>query len=245
MGAYHITYSPELKEVCLHFDAGCQFRCHGCIARYHPRDCHLEEKHKQDENKSLSIKEVVAYLEQLDFKKTIFLGREPTMDPDFLPLARTLKEKFSTHNILLTNGYKYITEKAINEVCVSIKAITKEIFRRFTGENRPEKVLGNFKRYYDIPHLILRAESILIPGYIDKDEIEKIAGFIASIDSAIPYRIDGYIPTGVYSSDKIDIFRGPTEDEMRKVKEAAQKYLKNVSILHKGTQLKYKVNEIY
>lgn len=244
MGAYHITYSPELKEVCLHFDAGCQFCCHGCIARYHPRDCHLEEKHKQNENKSLSIKEVVAYLEPLDFKKTIFLGREPTMDPDFLPLARTLKEKFSTHNILLTNGYKYITEKAINEVCVGIKAITKEIFRRFTGQDKPEKVLENFKKHYN-SCIVLRTESILIPGYIDKDEIEKIAGFIASIDSAIPYRIDGYIPTGVYSSDKIDIFRRPTEDEMRKVKEAAQKYLKNVSILHQGTQLKYKVNEIY
>lgn len=244
MGAYHITHSPELKEVCLHFDAGCQFRCHGCIARYHPRDCHLEEKHKQDENKRLSIKEVVACLQPLDFKKTIFLGREPTMDPIFLPLAGTLKEKFSTHNILLTNGYKYITEKAINEICVSIKAVTKEIFRRFTGQDKPETVLENFKKYCN-SRIVLRAESILIPGYIDKDEIEKIAEFIANIDSTIPYRIDGYIPTGVYSSDKIDIFRRPTEDEMRKVKEAAQKYLKNVSILCQKTQLKYKVNEIY
>ena len=76
------------------------------------------------------------------------------------------------------------------------------------------------------------------------DEIEKIAQFIVSIDSNIPYRIDGYIPTDTYFGMK-DRFRRPTEEEMKAAKMIAEKYLKSVSILHYGVNVKYKVERIY
>jgi pyruvate-formate lyase-activating enzyme len=238
MGVYHITYTPELKEICLYFDGRCNFSCHGCITNWHPEDCHIEEP-RQTKNRTLNIEEVTSYLKPLSFKRTIFLGKESTQDRDFLPLAKILKKDFSTYNILLTNGYQFVEDMAIDEVCVSIKAISKELFKDFTGKGNPERILKNFKRYVNIPALKVRAESIFIPGYIDKDEIEKIAKFIARVDSSIPYRIDGYIP------QHEDKFRRPTEKEMEKAKAVAENYLKNVSILHYGAKVKYKVERIY
>jgi len=243
MGVYHITYTRGLSEVCLYLDGGCNFSCHGCITDYHLEDCHIEEP-KRTKNKILNIEEVIAYLKPLSFEKAIFLGKEPTEDRYFLPLAKILKEKFSTHNIFLANGWEYIEDKALDEVCVSIKAVTPEIFRGFTGKDTPGRVLENFKRYKGNPDIVLRAESIFIPDFIDIDEIEKIAQFIVSIDSNIPYRIDGYIPTDTYFGMK-DRFRRPTEEEMKAAKMIAEKYLKSVSILHYGVNVKYKVERIY
>lgn len=239
MGVYHITYTPERKELYLYLDGGCNFSCHGCISRYHPEDCHLDGTQRQAKNKTLSREEVLSYLEHLSFERVCFLGQEPSQDRDFLPLARILKERFSIYNIFLTNGYEFIKDKAIDEVCVSIKAITHTLFKDFTGRDEPQKVLENFKRYYFIYYL--RAESILIPGYIDKEEIEEIARFIAGIDRNIPYRIDGYIPI----NNEKDKFRNPTIEEMEEAKRIAEKYLKNVSILHYGARVRCKVERIY
>lgn len=244
MAVYHITYTPELKEACLYFDKGCNFQCHGCISKFHPEDCHLDEIPRRSKNRTLSEEEVISYLKPLSFKKVIFLGWEPTVDPDFLPLAKILKERFSTYNIFLTNGWEYVEDEALNEVCVSIKAITESVFKKFTRRSDPQRVLANFKRYVSNPFIKVRAESVFIPDYIDKEEIRKIIRFISSIDNNIPYRIDGYIPTNAYFKGE-NKFRRPTEDEMKEVKRIAEMYLKNVSILYYGVSVKYKVKRIY
>lgn len=244
MGVYHITYSPELKEVCLYFNGGCNFRCHGCISKYHPEDCHLDEAPRRSKNRSLSQSEVISYLQPLSFKRVIFLGWEPTVDSVFLPLAKTLKEKFSTFHILITNGWKYVDDEAIDEVCVSIKAITQSLFKDFTGRDNPARVLRNFERYANNPLVKLRAESVFIPGYIHEEEIGHIARFIASINTVIPYRIDAYIPINAYFDGK-DRFRRPTQEEMEKVREVATKHLKNVSILTSNMKVKWRVERVY
>jgi pyruvate-formate lyase-activating enzyme len=213
----------------------------------------LDKESAQTKNRPLSVDEVAPYLRPLPFKRAIFLGKEPTCDGDFLSLAEFLKERFDAYNILLTNGYKYVNpliggkvkNRVIDEVCISIKAVSKKIFRDFTGKSNPEQVLANFRRYAHISRLKLRAESIFIPDYIDGYEIEKIVRFIASVDDTIPYRIDGYIPSSTYFLKKPDRFRRPTEGEMKAAKKIAQKYLKNVSILHSGVKPKYRVKRIY
>ena len=239
MGIYHITYSKELKEVYLYFDAKCNFSCHGCITDYYPQDCHIEKPRARKGN-TLTMEEVISYLEPLSFKRVIFMGREPTVNTEFLPLARILKKDFSSYNILLTNGYEVITERVIDETCVSIKAITNAIFKDFTGRDHPEHVLSNFAKYYSASYLKLRAESVLIPEYIDQKEIAKIAKFISTIDNEIPYRIDAYMPFG--HKDK---FRRPSIEEMKEAKRVAERYLKNVSILHYGCKIKYRVERVY
>ncbi|MCD6093306.1 MAG: hypothetical protein J7J51_00715, partial [Candidatus Omnitrophica bacterium] len=193
-----------------------------------------------EKNRTLKIEETISFLTPLDFRKVIFLGKEPTEDMDFLPLARFLKKRFFSFNILLTNGYRFVEEEVIDEVCVSIKAISKKLFKNFTGKDDPERVLINFKRYVDKSRVKVRAESIFIPGYIESKEIEKISQFIANINPEIPYRIDGYIP---YSSK--DKFRPPTKNQMEEAKRISERYLKNVSILHSKMKVRYKVERVY
>lgn len=237
MGVHHITYAPELGEICLYFDGPCNFSCHGCICRNRLSDIHLVG----DSGKigpPLSTDKVLELVENLDFKRVIFMGFEPTVNRDFPELARRLKRDFNSYNILLTNGYEFAGEKLVDEVCVSVKAATEEIFGKFTKARNAERVLLNFRRYWD-SGVKLRAESILIPGLIDLDEIEKIARFIADVDAGIPYRIDGYIPM------INDRYRRPTIGELLEAKRGAEKYLENVSVLHHGMRLKYSVRRIY
>ncbi|RLD93803.1 MAG: hypothetical protein DRI93_04800, partial [Aquificota bacterium] len=46
----------------------------------------------------------------------------------FHPIAFRLKEEFSSYNILLTNGYKLVRTEVLDEICVSIKAVTEALF---------------------------------------------------------------------------------------------------------------------
>jgi pyruvate-formate lyase-activating enzyme len=236
MGLYHITYIPELDEVCIYFDGGCNLRCHGCITDHHPEDCHLDER-VGGKNPHLSTDEAISKIEPLSFKRVLFLGKEPTMDDDFPELAHSIKERFSSHNVLLTNGCIF-WDREVDEVCVSIKAITRDIFREFTGSDCVDLVINNFRRYSK-NNIILRAESLYVPKLIDMDEIEGIAAFISTVDPCIPYRIDAYIP------HKGDRFRRPTKEEMEMAKEVAKRYLRNVEVLYQGMRVRYRVERIY
>lgn len=245
MGVYQITYAPTVKQFCLYFDEGCDFRCHGCISRFHLESCYFYGKViKRTYKKSLPLKETLALISPFFFKSVILLGQEPTKDSIFQPLVKILKKRFSSHNAVITNCWRYI-EDSIDEVCGSIKAITPQIFKEFTGRDSPDRVLKNFEKYADNDHIKLRAETIFVPGLIDKEEIQKIATFIASIDPQIPYRIDAYIPISAYFPKKKDRFREPTQKEMNEAKLTAGKYLKNVSVLTRGIKPKFEVKKVY
>jgi len=237
MGIYHITYAPKPRELCVYFDGPCNFSCHGCICRNRLLDIHLTER-SEGVRPSISAEDALSLVEELDFKRVIFMGFEPTVNRDFCRLARAMKSRFNSYNVLLTNGYKFVEADVVDSVCVSIKAITEEIFRKFTGRKGSKKVLQNFRRYRDL-ELELRAESILVPGLIDAGEIERIAEFIAEVDPRIPYRIDGYIPM------ENDVYRRPTVAELEEARRRAEKYLRKVSILHHGMKPKYAVRRIY
>ena len=139
MGVYHITYSPELRELCLYFDGPCNFSCHGCVCRSHPLDIHLAGR-SGDVMPPISAEEVLRLVEELDFERVIFMGFEPTVNREFPKLAKMMKLRFNSYNVLLTNGYELVEDDVIDSVCVSIKAITEEIFRRVGGRSEPTKV---------------------------------------------------------------------------------------------------------
>jgi pyruvate-formate lyase-activating enzyme len=244
MGVYHITYSSKLNEICFFFDKACNFTCRGCITRFVPADYHLYEPLKQERKKAISVAEAISIVEGHLFNRVIYLGFEPTVDPDFFLLAHKMKKFFLTSNVLITNGYNYVEEEIIDEVCVSVKAVSKKLFEDFTGQKDPQLVLDNLKRY--IKHLgrTVRTESIFIPEYIDTEEIENIARCIAAIDRNIPYRIDAYVPIQE-GSTKLTDFRAPTIEELSVAKKVAQRYLNTVSVLHSGRRGSGDVKRLY
>jgi pyruvate formate lyase activating enzyme len=75
-----------------------------------------------------------------------------------------------------------------------LKAYTPSLHVALTGfDNR--RVLENFemvyRKFYEgrrgLP--VLAATTLLVPGYVDAEEVGKIAGFIASLDETIPYSL--------------------------------------------------------
>ena len=242
MSVYHIKYTPEKKHLYLFINNGCDFSCHGCITEKHPADYHLSKTRVKTSEVVCTDEEVIEKMKDLPIEKVTFLGKEPVCDPEFYSLARKLKKRFKTYNILITNGYSYPDHAVewLDEVCVSIKAITPKIFSEFTGQDCPERVIRNLKKYATHQDIRVRTESVMIPGFIDEEEILLIAAEIAKIGQSIPYRIDGYIPFG--ADDRFD---QPSREQIAHVRERAQQYLETISLLHKNTKPTQHVEVIY
>jgi pyruvate formate lyase activating enzyme len=242
MNIYHITHSPRVGSAHLHF-WGCNLNCRACLLKKELYDCHLAEtrggifnqtrERPQAPERFLELEEVMSILRKLDINQVIFMGAEPTLDPQLPPLAEALHREFGSHNTLLTNGFILARLDHIDEVVFSIKAYNDRLHRHYTGKSN-KKALENFIKLYQ-SGIKLRTESIFIPGYIDYLEIESISRFIGQVDRSIPYRIDAYIPIGDSP------WRRPTPEEMRKATEIARRYLDNVSCLTGNEDLKFEV----
>jgi hypothetical protein len=162
---------------------------------------------------------------------------EPALDPEFPRLAEMLHRKFASHNVLLTNGFHLTDLTNVDEVVFSLKAYTNALHCDYTGKSN-RQALENFVKLHK-SGTRLRTESIFIPEYIDGSENEKIARFIASVDSNIPHRIDAYIPIGD------NPWRRPASEEMEEAVRAARKYLQHVSCLTGNEDLKYQIRRIF
>jgi pyruvate-formate lyase-activating enzyme len=231
MNVYHITFAPKPKTASLHF-YGCNFNCLGCIRKKTPYDVHLKVR-PQNKVSLISLDRVLKILNRLDAKKVILLGGEPTIDPELPALTEEMYER-GIYNVLLTNGHKLTREllENVDKICVSIKAYSDELHRKFTGKSN-KNVLKNFEKVHDYG-VSLSSESIYIPGLIEVEEIKKIAEFISSIDPDIPYHIDAYVPVN-------DLWRAPTPQEIRTAVKEARKHLKNVTYLCGREKPKYEV----
>jgi pyruvate-formate lyase-activating enzyme len=246
MNIYHIAYAPGVKTIHLHF-WGCNLNCQGCLRLKEIYDCHLEEtknslftqerKIAETPQRFLDLEEVMGILDRLEVRSVIFMGGEPTIDPRLPQLAEALHKEFKSYNILLTNGFRLIDLEHLDEVVFSIKAVTDSLHRDYTGKSN-KKALSNFVRLKQ-SGISLRAESIFIPEYIDSLEIENIAKFIAGVNTAIPYRIDAYIPVGDSP------WRRPTAGEIEEAVTVAERYLTNVSCLKGNEELKHEVVRIF
>lgn len=197
---YHITYEPSFKSVVFHHWTKCNLKCRGCYCQREKLDFSLlpdwqirlaSNPLETPPEKLLLLEELQSLTDALDIERAIFIGIEPSLDPGMPALAKEMKARHGAYNILFTNGVALPNLSDIDEVIFSLKAITPELYKGYTGgDNR--KSLANFRRLYEMGKK-LQAEVTLIPGVIEATEIEKVAGFIASIDKKIPLRITGFI----------------------------------------------------
>ena len=75
---------------------------------------------------------------------------------------------------------------------------------------------------------LLTATTLLIPGYIDKEEVKKIARFISNLDCDIPYSLLAFHP----DFKMIDMPITPRK-QAEECYQAAKKYLNRVNIGNK------------
>jgi MoaA/NifB/PqqE/SkfB family radical SAM enzyme len=83
----------------------------------------------------LSLDEVLEILDRLGARRVILMGWEPTVDPELPALTERL-HRSGIHSILPTNGHD-LNERlleSVNKICVSIKARSDELHKKFTGK---------------------------------------------------------------------------------------------------------------
>ncbi|MFQ5711561.1 MAG: radical SAM protein [Candidatus Geothermarchaeales archaeon] len=138
------------------------------------------------------------------------------------------------------NGVKEMVKRAAELSLISggnvkfdLKTHARELSLALSGVSN-EGVYKNFEMVYhecynerrELP--VLNATTLLVPGYVDAQEVEGIAKFIADIDPEIPYRLLIFHPD--YKMRDLPI------TPLRQVQDclsAAKKYLKGVDIGNK------------
>lgn len=230
---YHITWAPEFGVCCLFF-WGCNLRCRLCLLQKEAFDCHLPENRlriydpayvSRRPDRFLAQAELFGLLEPLPLKQVILMGAEPVCDPCLPDILGALREKKGCSVVLLTNGLRYPPLALVDQVVFSIKAVTPELHLDYTGEDNAD-ILRNFSSIAEARAGSLHTETVFIPGYIDGDEVLRIAGFIASVDSSIPFRIDAYLPVSNLP------WRAPTVAEICGLRDRVSAVLPNATCFY-------------
>jgi pyruvate-formate lyase-activating enzyme len=229
---YNIAFAESIKQAYLHF-WGCNIQCKGCILRKVPYDSMLDRNaslylaeprgEAAAPNRFMDFENVVDTLVGLGTTSVIFEGQEASLDLTMPAIAEALHRKLSTTNILLTNGLNMPDLKNIDRVAFGLKAFDEALHIDYTGHSN-RLILQNFKRIYDsgVPML---AETVVIPGYVDAEEIEGLAKFIASIDPGMLYHLDAY------SKVADNPWPRATVEDVERAAIAASKYLTNVHFM--------------
>lgn len=174
-----------------------------------------------------------------------YFGGDPSVQmPHALKTSETALEKAKNDERILricweTNGY-WKRESAIKAAELSLtsggnmkfdlKTWNENLNKALCGvSNMPTlesfKMIGEkyFKERSDLP--ILTASTLLVPGYVNVEEVRELASFIADIDPQIPYTLLAFCPKYVMSD-----LPTTSRDMAYKCYETAKKHLKNVRI---------------
>jgi pyruvate formate lyase activating enzyme len=174
-----------------------------------------------------------------------YFGGDPSPQmPHSLETSRIALEKAEEEKRILrvcweTNGYMNtkMAEKAAElalksggNIKFDLKAWSEPLAIALCGvSNKP--TLENFrligKKYYEKrPELpVLTASTLLVPGYVDAEEVEKIAKFISQISPEIPYTLLAFYPCYVMND-----LPTTSQKQAKECLEAAQKHLKKVRL---------------
>lgn len=242
---YHLTYTPGIKEVSVFF-WGCNFHCRGCYCLrqvYSPMLNFQTILHNQSDGRALppqrflSLAEVERVLAQLDFRSVIMEGQEAGLDPAYLPLTEILHRRFGATVSLLTNACELPDLSRTDIVEVSIKALDDRLHRDYTGVSN-RNTLNNFDKLVAMNRKPV-VTTVLIPGYIDADEIERISAYIAERDSDTPFILLPYFQCGD------NPWRRPTAEQMERAAERVKKHLNRVFWFRGDEALKYPLYNVF
>lgn len=142
-----------------------------------------------------------------------YFGGDPTPQlPHALAAARLAKERAARlgHRVRIcweTNGamqspwLKPLLESSLPEggiIKFDLKAFSEEMHRALTGVSN-EQTLKNFaelaRHFGDRPQVpLLTASTLMVPGYVDLEEIHGLARFLAALNPEIPYSLLAFYP---------------------------------------------------
>ncbi|MHA1827330.1 MAG: radical SAM protein [Candidatus Heimdallarchaeaceae archaeon] len=222
------------------FFYGCSFDCLYCQNQHHKN---IRLGPKENLNKLLDT-----FRTNKKITCICFFGGSP--EPHF-PFALNLskkvlqvskEEKRIVRICWEWNGFgnqRYISKAAEfslisgGNIKFDLKAWNPQIHKALTGVTN-EKVLENFKFvaknfFEQRPELpVLNATTLLVPGYIDEEEVENIASFIADLNENIPYSLLAFYPQHMFKDLPVT-----SRELAESCENVAKKHLKMVNIGNK------------
>lgn len=143
-----------------------------------------------------------------------FTGGDVTCCPEFYAeCTKLIKKKTNLYVLIETNGYgltpanlKMLKRAGVDSFWLDIKAFNDKTHRKLTGVSN--------QHILQVPQLIkdfgfvLEVLSLYIPGWVETDQIQRIAELLVGIDPEIPFTILAYFP-----AHKMTV-RSPMLDEM-------------------------------
>jgi pyruvate formate lyase activating enzyme len=187
------------------FYEACSMNCLFC-QNWHFRQIDPQSK------KLVTAEELASYADSGTFCVCFFGGDPSPQMPHALRTSEYLAEK-GIRICWETNGMmakKYLDRAVCFSLktggCIKfdLKAFDEHLHRALTGiSNRPvldnfERAAGRFSERPDNP--LVTVSTLLVPGYIETDEVYQIARFIAGIHPDIPYSLLAFAPQ-FYMSD--------------------------------------------
>ncbi len=234
------AYKPEAEHGYANlavFYGSCSFDCLFC-QNWQYRN--LSAKHKP-----VMSAEALAARADKHVSCICYFGGDPSAQmPHSLEVSRIALEKANAEKRILricweTNGYLnpelaektavYALESGGN-IKFDLKTWSEELNIALCGVSN-KQTLANFKmigeKFYkkrkELP--VLCASTLLLPGYIDAEEIENIAKFISEIDHEIPYTLLAFYPCYVMSD-----LPTSSKKQVLECQKVAEKHLKNTRI---------------
>ncbi len=116
----------------------------------------------------------------------------------FLPLRICFETCGNMNENLLRRTFE-ISAKSGGCIKFDLKTFNDTLHRALTGFSN-QKTLENFARVADWRkerkenNLLLTASTLLIPGYVEEEEVYNIARYIANLDPSIPYALLAFSP---------------------------------------------------
>ena len=159
----------------------------------------------------LSADELAAKANQHTFCVCYFGGDPASQMPHALATSKRLGQRGvricwetngTSHPKLLDAAVRYSLETG-GCIKFDLKAFDEHLHLALTGVSN-RRTLENFarttRRFGERPDPpLVIASTLLVPGYVDSQEVGRIAGFIASLDSRIPYALLAFAPQFVMS----------------------------------------------
>ena len=133
-----------------------------------------------------------AALRSVSLDKVFFMGGEPTVAKELPAMLDFAKNALGAKTYLgHTNGSR-LPLPNLDGANVGLKAWDEQVHLRYTG--RPKQpIFDNFAAAVQAG-LDMKANVVFIPGFVDLDQIEAIAAWLASLNADIPFHVMGYIP---------------------------------------------------
>ena len=234
MAFYKITYNEKYRFATLH-NYGCTFRCPVCSYKLHSGENGKAGHAHPKPDHFLSIDEIKQKLVQVKIDTLYFMGGEPTVAPDLQELLDFAKNTLKVRTCLGHTNGSHLPMPNLDGANVGLKAWDEKTHLDYTGREK-NSIFDNFKAAYHAG-MDLKANVVYIPDFVDVDQIELIAAWLADLSPEITFHIMGYIPVPGQN------FQRPTVEQMSAAVQTCRKYLKTVHSSHLSSEQALNLSE--